>query len=108
MTDNQMYSLWKHMLHTLSTPCEFHTVPRSQRTPLWFCACAKNNFIFVSNAQSHIPSCHISSPRRLTFEEFLRIHPIFLRRERGESVSKDAIAATYNQVYWFALIKELL
>ena len=108
MTDNQMYSLWKHMLHTLSTLVNFILFHVLNVRLSGFGACAKNNFIFVSNAQSHIPSCHISSPRGFTFEEFLRIHPIFLRRERGESVSKDAIAATYNQVYWFALIKELL
>lgn len=46
--------------------------------------------------------------RKLTFKDFQKIYPIYLKRESGQSVSKEAIAATVNQVYFYPIIKNIL
>lgn len=101
-----MQELWLKLLANLDKePREFPTTPKSSRKPLWFAAYADNNDIFVRNAKDHMPSCSIKGERKLTYAIFQKIYPIYLRREKGEHISKEATAITFDQVYWYSLIK---
>ncbi len=44
----------------------------------------------------------------LDYKQFVKIYPIYIRRENGDAVSIEATASTVNQVYWFGIIKEIL
>lgn len=98
--------LWQKLLsHLGSQSLEFPTTPKQNRTPVWFSAKAVAGCIYVGNAKAHTPSCKISGARKLTFTEFERMYPIYLKRENGEQVSAEATQASVNQVYWYSLIK---
>lgn len=105
-----MEVLWKKLLANIkASPRDFHTHPkRSSKEPLWFYAETDGNVIYITNAKNHSPSCSISQERRLNFEEFKRIYPIYLKRESGARISQEATSASYNQVYWFSLLYDCL
>lgn len=97
---------WLWIINDLrSNPRDLHTIPRSNKQPLWFYAYSDGTYIYVSNAKDHSPSSRIAVPRKLWFAEYERIYPIYLRREKGESVSREALAVTNNQVYWYAIFR---
>ena len=101
-----MNELWDLLISKLrDNPQEFPTTPRTNKTPVWFRAYSDGYAIYVSNARVHKPSSKIKGQRTLTYEEFLRMYPIYLRRQAGKSVSTEAAEASYNQVYWYSLIK---
>jgi hypothetical protein len=98
--------LWHKLFSSLgSKPQEFPTTPKSNRKPLWFSAYIDGNCIYVRNAKEHQPSCSILGERKLTYKEFEQMYPIYLKREQGEPVSKEAQVISFNQVYWYSLIK---
>lgn len=98
--------LWQKLLSELGCQSlEFPTTPKQIRTHIWFSAKAVDSCIYVGNAKEHTPSRRISGARILTFTEFERIYPIYLKRENGERVSAEATRASVNQVYWYSLIK---
>lgn len=87
---------------------EFHTVPKINRKPLWFTASSDGNFIYIDNAVVNKPSSKLSVVRKLDFKNFLKVFPLYLRRENGEVVSAEVSKVTLNQVYYFSLIKSLV
>jgi len=101
-----MQNLWLRIIKDLSyNPRDLHTVPKTNKKPLWFNAYSDGKFIYIDNAKDHVPSSNISATRKLNLSEFERIYPIHIRREQGEIVSKEAQKATVNQVYWYSIIK---
>lgn len=102
-------NVWNKIINKLreQQPLELHTVPTIAKTPVWFSSATDGGTIFIDNALINSPSSKISSIRKLTYKDFEKIYPIFLRREKGESVSKEATNSTRNQVYYFSLIKHL-
>lgn len=101
-----MQNKWLKIIEDLScNPRDLHTVPKINKNPLWFYAYTGGNYIYIDNAKEHTPSSKISTTRKLSFGEFERIYPIYLRREQGESVSQEATSATVNQAYWFSISK---
>lgn len=101
-----MKNKWFKIIEDLrSNPRDLHTLPKTNKNPLWFYTYTDGNYIYIDNAKEHTPSSKISLTRKLSFPEFERIYPIHLRREQGESVSQEATEATVNQVYWFSIIK---
>jgi hypothetical protein len=96
------------MTSALDKKQEFPTTPKINVHPKWFCAYSRNGReIEVSPSVHHKPSSKISGIRILTENDFKKIYPIYLRREKGESVSDEAQAATFNIVYFYSLIKHL-
>jgi len=96
---------WNQLISSLKgTNREFSTTPKTKVTPKWFSACTDGVKIFISNATAHKPSCTIKGERKLDFKQFEKILPLYLRREQGDSVSKEAAQSTFNQVYWYSLI----
>lgn len=86
---------------------EFPTVPKTKKIPVWFLASTTGDIIYIDKAIHHQPSSQISTPRKLNYKVFKNIYPLYLRRENGDSISKEASAITVNQVYYFSLIKHL-
>lgn len=86
---------------------EFPTTPKINRKPVWFSAKTDGKNIFVDAAKNNQPQCNLTMERRLTYDEFKKIYPIYIEREKGENVSEEASNASMNQVYWFSLIKHL-
>ncbi len=103
-----MEAIWNNLVDFLrKSPQDVHTVPKIKKMPIWFYAETDGNYIYISKAKKEFPSCKISTTRKLKYDEFLRIYPIYLQREKGFSVSDKAGKATVNQVYWYALLSLL-
>lgn len=73
----------------------------------WFYVWAEGNGLYVANSKSHTPSSKIQGRRRLNPSECDTLLDLYKRRCRGEAVSKQAIAATVNQVYWYGIFHAL-
>lgn len=86
---------------------ELPTVPKIQKTPVWFSATTDGKIIFINTATGNTPSSKLSMERKLTYEVFEKVYPFYLRREKGEPVSYEAGKATVNQVYFYSLIRHL-
>lgn len=100
-----MRNKWHIIINDLkNNPRDLHTVPKTNVKPKWFYTYTDGDKIHVTNAKEHTPSSTISTTRKLDFTGFKKIYPIHLRREKGESVSQEATAATVNQVYWYSII----
>ena len=104
-----MFELWNKILSELSkAEMELSTIPKTSKEPIWFRVSTDGNGIFVNPAIEHHPSSRLTMTRKLTYHEFLKIYPLYLKREKGEAVSKDAAKATVNQVYWYSIIKNYI
>ncbi|RSD28598.1 hypothetical protein [Mesobacillus subterraneus] len=86
---------------------EFPSVPKINKTPVWFSASTDGNNIYIDKATEHVPSSKLSAQRKLNYSTFKKVYPLYLRREKGESVSQEVTSITVNQVYYFSLIKHL-
>ncbi|MGL5328383.1 MAG: hypothetical protein ACRDD7_03875 [Peptostreptococcaceae bacterium] len=104
-----MKEIWNNMVSSLNgLEREFPTNPKKvKKEPIWFLASSDGEKIYIDEARENSPSSRLKSKRILTYKDFEKIYPIHLRREDGESVSKEATEATRNQVYYFSLIKYL-
>ena len=100
-----MEKLWLNIISNIrNNPTELHTLPKVARQPKWFSVDTDGTYIYISNAKYNVPSSNLTGTRKLNYNEFTRIYPIYLRRELGEQVSSEAGKATVNQVYWYAII----
>ena len=100
---------WEKIINQLdNNKKEFHTVPKTNKKPVWFSVYKKGDSIFVGQAELNQPSSKISTPRKLTYENFKDVYPLYIRRANGESVSAEVTQATRNQVYYFALIEHIV
>jgi hypothetical protein len=99
---------WKTIISKLDqTPKEFHTVPIIKKVPLWFSATTDGESVFINNAIINRPSSNLKVPRRLYYRTFAKVYPLYLKRENGEQVSKEASRITVDKVYYFSLIRFL-
>ncbi len=104
-----MYDKWSIIIKELkSNPRDLHTLPTNNSQARWFFAYTDGDRIFIEQAKSNYPSSKISTRRILDYNGFKKIHPIYVRRKRGENVSSEASAITMNQSYWYPVIKECL
>jgi hypothetical protein len=88
---------------------EFPTTPKTNREPVWFSAVSDGRDVYICSANNHRPSSKITMPRKLSFEHnFIKVYPLFLKREEGFAVSAEATSVTVNQVYYYSLMKHLL
>lgn len=75
---------------------ELPTIPKTQKTPVWFSATTDGKIIYINTATDNTPSSKLSMERKLTYEVFKKVYPLYLRREKGEQVSYEAGKATVN------------
>lgn len=87
---------------------EIHTYPKIKKQPLWFTVSTDGKNIYINEAKENSPSSKLKTERVLNLEEFIKIYPIYLRREDGENVTQEAVEITYNSVYYYAIIKYIL
>jgi hypothetical protein len=99
---------WETIINQLNDiPIEFHTTPLINKKHLWFSATTDGDKIYIDNSLENIPSSKISSPRKLTFKTFQKVYPFYLRREKGEQVSKAVSKITLDSVYFYSLLRFL-
>lgn len=102
-------SAWKIIINELNQKeREFHTVPKTKKEPVWFAAKSDGKNIYIDKARIHKPSSKITSIRVLKLDNFLKVYPLAIKREQGESVSSEVTKTTVNQVYYFSLIKNFI
>lgn len=103
-----IYLAWQQILESLGDKTlELKTIPKTNKTPIWFSAYKQEDNIYIDCAKENLPSSKITTRRKLTFNDFRKVYPLYLKRENGESVSKEVAKITVNQVYYFSLIKHL-
>lgn len=88
-------------------PRDVHTCPMRSCMPKWFFVSISNGSIVISESKAHMNSSKLKTNRILILGELPKIFNLYLRRKRGESVSKEATALTVNQVYWYGIFSEL-
>jgi hypothetical protein len=101
--------LWKQIIERArSEAYEIHTVPQSNRQPLWCRISSDGGTLIICKAKDNVPSSRLKIPRAITFEEFDRIFPYYEMRLKGASVSKEAGQKSVNTVYIYGLIADAL
>lgn len=104
-----MQKAWQQIVTNLDGYIiELPTTPKMKREPVWFSATSNGEEILVNKATNNLPSSRITATRTLTYDKFQEVYPLYLRREKGESVSKEVTAITLNSVYYFSQIKHLV
>jgi len=104
-----MKKLWIKCLSNIGEKgIELPTAPKNNREPVWFRTYAYREFLCIEGAKNHKPSSQLSTTRKISYEEFERVYPLYLKREVGESVSKELAETTYNQVYILSIIKHFI
>jgi hypothetical protein len=99
---------WNMIISKLSgQEAEFPTYPKNNREPVWFTATTDGEKIYINKATHNKPSSKLTVQRKLKYKTFEKVFPLYLKREKGESVSAEVTAITVNQVYYFSLIKHL-
>lgn len=86
---------------------ELPTVPKTNRTPVWFVATTDGDKIYINKSLQNGPSCSLKMQRILDHSTFQKIYPLYLKRENGEQVSQEATSITVNSGYYYSLIKHL-
>ena len=103
-----IYLSWQKILESLGDKTiELKTIPKTNKTPIWFSTYKEEDNIYIDCAKENVPSSKITTRRKLIFKDFRNVYPLYLKRENGESVSKEVTKITLNQVYYFSLIKHL-
>ena len=98
-------TIWNQILYNIRrNPRDLPTRCINNKQPIYFYTYSDYDNIKVKNANVETPSASIKTERTLTFTEFEKIYPIYIKREQGKRVSKEATAVTRNQVYWFSII----
>ena len=101
-----MNDMWQTIVNALyANPRDVKTIPLN-RSGKWFYAYSDGISVYITNSKSKKPSCSIKGERKLNSEEFEPMIDLYLRRNRGEQVSQEAIRTTVNQVYWYGILNE--
>lgn len=104
-----MQEKWEKIINLIGDKSiEIKTYPKINKEALWFSVSTDRNNIYIDIAKENLPSVKIKKRSPLTIHEFKEIYPIYLKREKGESVSKEAREITYNSVYYYGIIKYIL
>lgn len=100
---------WNKIINDLrSNPRDLQTLPTNNSRKLWFFVYTDGEKIYVEQSKDNFPSSKISSRRVLDYATFEKMHPIYLRRKKGESVSSEASKISMNQSYWYPVMKSCL
>ncbi len=91
----------------MANPRDVHTVPLSNRTPLWFHVYVEDGIIYVAPAKEKKPSSSMKNPIPVKEKEFEDMLDLYHRRLAGERVSKEASNTSMTQVYWYGIFNEL-
>ena len=99
---------WEHIVAEYAqNPRDVVTVPLTNKRGIWFYVHTENGSVYISGAEHHTESSKISWPMKLQKDKFEAMLQIYLRRKNGVPVSKEATAATRQQVYWYGIFADL-
>jgi hypothetical protein len=70
---NKEVNYWAEAIWLLQSATDVPTIHKNGGIGLWFSAVSQNGKIRINNARISKPSCNISSPIKITKEEFLKI-----------------------------------
>lgn len=98
--------LWKRIICQLSIEsCDFKTVPKINREPVWFNAESDGESIFVDRARHNQPSSQIATKRKITYSDFETVFEYYQRWRHGViGIRNEVRQLSRNTAYIFALI----
>ena len=97
-----LHEMWEGMLHAIGNDeRQIQTTPMTGKQGVWFTVEAAGGKVCVSEGKREPKSAKART--LISKEEFARMYPLWIRREAGEPVSKEAQAASWNQVYIYAI-----
>ncbi|MBE6926919.1 MAG: hypothetical protein E7467_00270 [Ruminococcaceae bacterium] len=102
--------MWEQIVRSFTqNPRDVKTIPLYKREALWFFVYAESGEVYVAPARTHTPSSKITTTRKLAVHEneCETMLDLYRRRKCGEAVSKEAQAASVNQVYWYGIFADL-
>lgn len=89
-------------------PRDIRTTPKGNRQPRWFFVYSEKGNVYIDNAREHNYSSKIKQRRKLDKDNFEKMIVLYDKRNHGVPVSEKACAITFNQVYWFGILCDLL
>ncbi|MEA4937991.1 MAG: hypothetical protein VB091_00215 [Christensenella sp.] len=100
---------WDTMYNSFKeNPRNVQTHPlRNNSIPMWFYAYSDGSAICIEVSRGEQPSCSIKNRRKLEHDKFDKVFDIYLRREKGESVTEEISLLTRQASYWFGVIYAL-
>ena len=99
------YLTWEILYDSFAkNPRNIKTHPLSKAMPKWFYAYSNGSAICIENARGKQPSCALTATRKLEHDKFTEVYEIYLRRETGDSVSKEITKITQQSSYWYGVI----
>ena len=102
MSFKQIVSYFAGNAHDVST------APQTNALPKFFFVYVLGDKINISKARFHTSrSCNITKDRILNENEYEDMLKLYHRRQRGESVAREATAITNNASYWYGIFAEL-
>ena len=104
---NETCKLWNTIIQKLyNKETELPMIPKKlNKEPIWFSVVSDGKDIYLAKAAHHNPSSKIDNAYKLSYSEFEKVYPIYLKREAGYAISQEAKAATWHQVYWYSIIR---
>lgn len=106
MLENKIIS-WDEIVSSYKeNPRDVKTAPM-RKDGIWFYVYAEASDIYIENAKNHLISSKIKVRRKIEKEKFNLLLLLYYRRKNGESVTKEAIEITYNQVYWYGIFADM-
>ena len=89
-------------------PRDVRTTPKGNSQPRWFFVYSENGNVYIDNAREHNYSSKIKQRRKLDKDNLEKMIELYDKRNHGVSVGEKARAVTFNQVYWFGILCDLL
>lgn len=90
-----------------NNPRDVRTNPVTKKPSLWFYVYSENGNVYIDNARYHDNSSQLTHRRMLDKNNFAQMLDLNDRRNQGFAISKEAIAVTVNQVYWYGIFRDL-
>ena len=81
-----------------NNPRDVRTNPVTNKPSLWF-------YVYSENGNDN--SSKLTHRRMLDKNNFAQMLDLNDRRNQGFAISKEAIAVTVNQVYWYGIFRDL-
>ncbi|GMO70127.1 MAG: hypothetical protein Ta2A_18680 [Treponemataceae bacterium] len=108
--DKMDEALWERIITNIRNapePKEIHTRPKTKTPHIWFRVFVEGRSqIVIDSAKTNKPSSKLKQEMCIPKEDFFRMYPIHLRREKGQRVSREATETTRFQVYIYAIFHE--
>lgn len=107
MLSNQNITWESIVAEYTAHPRDVITAPIVEKPGIWFFVHTENGDVYITDAENHADSTRVRRPIKLKKEQFEDMLQLYLRREAGEQVSREAKDKSYHQVYWYGIFRDL-